>query len=395
MEVSKKEFGAFALLDALYWAFFASSVGFLTTYMLACGLSNSILSIVLAIYMFCAFLGAFFWGGLCDKLKSNKKVFIPEFAAAGVLALIIFFMASRNIWVSACLYPVLGFLLIPLGSNLDSWMLRNFNQSGETYGKARAMGSVGFAVTMLILGNLINSLGYIVQPIAIILFSVLVVLLGLWMREKRFEVVMTMEAVTDSGSLKDLFKIKPYMFVLIILFLVGLSISPVNNLKIVFLQSVGGDVSMLGLDSFIGVMVQALFIFGSGLLKRIPVNLRLFLIPAFVLGTHLMNLFAVTPYMIIAGTVLNNVSYGIMLPTQREITEYSVPYALKNRAHSLGDAMYSSFSGMMALLYSGILIDNFGARSVALLGVIIMIIPVIMTIKRMIANEGLGKRNYD
>ena len=395
MEVSKKEFAAFALLDGLFWSFFAASAGLMTTYMLACGLSNSILSIVLAVYMLCAFLGAFFWGGLCDKLKSNKKVFIPEFSMAAILALAIFFMASRNIWVSACLYPVMGFTLIPLGSNLDSWMLRNFNQSGETYGKARAMGSVGFAVAMLVCGNLISAFGYFIQPVAMILFGVLVIVLALWMREKRFEVVMTMDAVTDSGSLKDLFKIKPYVFVLIILFLVGLSISPVNNLKIVFLQSVGGDVSMLGLDSFIGVMVQALFIFGSGFLKRIPVNLRLFMIPAFVMGTHLMNLFAVTPYMIIMGTVLNNISYGIMLPTQREITEYSVPYALKNRAHSLGDAMYSSFSGMMALLYSGILIDNFGAKSVALLGVIIMIIPVTMTIKRMIKNEGLGPRNYD
>ena len=67
----------FSVLDAIYWGFFAAFFGFITTYLLKCGLSNSTLSIVLAIYMACAFIGAFFWGGQCDKRKSNKKVFIP------------------------------------------------------------------------------------------------------------------------------------------------------------------------------------------------------------------------------------------------------------------------------------------------------------------------------
>lgn len=42
--------------------------------------------------------------------------------------------------------------------------------------------------------------------------------------------------------------------------------------------------------------------------------------------------------------------------------------------------MYGSFAGIIALLYSGMMMDRFGARSVALLGMGIMIIPVVMSL---------------
>ena len=60
------------------------------------------------------------------------------------------------------------------------------------------------------------------------------------------------------------------------------------------------------------------------------------------------------PWMIILGTVFSNMSYGIMLPTQREIVEANVPSTLKNTAHSLSDAMYGSFSGILASMNSDI-----------------------------------------
>ena len=69
-----------------------------------------------------------------------------------------------------------------------------------------------------------------------------------------------------------------------------------------------------------------------------------------------------------------------MLPTQREIVENDVPVALKNTAHSLSDAMFGSFSGILALIYSGALMDAFGARCVAYLGIGIMTIAVLLSL---------------
>ena len=376
--IDQKDFLKFSAMDALYWAFYASFVGFISTYLLDCGMSNAVLSIMLACFMGASFVGAFFWGSVCDRTRTNRNVFLPEFIASIVVALIIFFMAKKNIWISTVLYPVFGFLSSPLGSNLDSWVLRTFHKDAGTYGRARSIGSMGYAVTALFMGMLIQNFGFLMMVFGVLFFSVLVFLIAVSIKEVPFE---TIPVHSDtSTSPKELFRPGPFLFMVITVFFTGLAISPINNLKIVILKSVGGDVSILGIDSFLGVMVQALFIFLSGSLKKIPVNIRLFLMTFTVMLTMFLVSTAVSSWMIILGTVFSNLSYGIMLPTQREIVETNVSPALKNTAHSISDAVFGSFSGILALTYSGFMMDRFGARSVAVLGCGIMVIPMVLTV---------------
>lgn len=366
----------FSLLDGLYWGFYAVFVGYIATYLLDCGMPNSILSILLAVFMVCSFAGSFYFGGQCDKYHTNKKVFIPEFAATVITAIIIYFGAGWSLWIPGILFPVFGFLTAPLGSNLDAWMLKRFNKDAGMYGKARAVGSFGYALTALIIGLLINKIGFTAMPLGIIATSVPVLLMALVMKERPYgEKAEHLEHVSSM----ELFKIKPYMYMIVVLFLTGLACAPINNLKIVIIKSVGGDVGILGVDAFIGTSIQAVFIFLSGRLKRIPSLIRMTLMTVFVLVEMVLIITAVDSSMIILSSVMWNASYGIMLPTIREMTERSVHGSLKNTAHAMADATYSSFAGVIALLYSGIMMDSFGARSVAVLGVIIMLIPVCMS----------------
>ena len=380
--VETNTFLTFSALDAIFWAFFAASAAFTTTYLLACGMSSSILSIMLAAYMGASFCGAFFWGPLCDKKQTNRNIFIPVFIASVVTGLLIWVFASRNYWISALLYPVFGFLLIPLGSNLDSWMLRAFHKDAGTYGRARSIGSIGYAIMALVMGMLINTFGYIMIPALSIALGLIVLAIAFSIKEERFESTAR-KIEKPKGGIKDLLHIGPFMFMVVVVFFTGLSINPVNNLKTVFIQNVGGDVSMLGMDSFIGVCLQALLIFISGNLKRIPADVRLFLMSASVLTTMVLISTAVNPWMIILGTIFSNISYGIMLPTQREIVETYVPDHIKTTAHSLSDTMYSGFSGIIALTYSGYIIDGFGAKYVTILGICIMAIPCALTLFRL------------
>ena len=379
-QISGRTFLSFSLLDSLYWAFYAAFAGYITTYLLSCGMSSAVLSLTLAAFMGMSFIGSFFWGSRCDKAGTNRKIFIPEFAAAILVAMAIYFLAEKNYMISALLYPLFGFLSAPLGSNLDSWMLRSFNRSAAVYGRARAVGSAGYAVAMLVCGQLITVFGYMVIPAASLFFAAIVLLIAFLTREEPYENIRS----RAGGSPKDLLKIRPYMYMIIILFLSGLAISPINNLKIVILESVGGDVSNLGMDAFAGVMLQACLLFISGSLRRLPPYVRLFLASLCTLITAVLTFLAVNPLMIILGTVMNNIGNGLLLPTMRQITESTVSGTLKNTAHAMCDATFGSFAGIIALLYSGSLMDAFGARSAALLGSFIMISPVIMSLVSMI-----------
>jgi len=260
---------------------------------------------------------------------------------------------------------------------MDTWMIRSFDNDAALYGKARGIGSAGYAIAMLATGQLIKRAGYIMIPVLTIALAIPVILITIAAKEKPIE---KSSDPAEKVDFRRLLKVRAYLIMLVGLFTSGVAISPINSLKIVLLQSVGGDVGILGLDNFLGVLVQAVFIFISGSLARIPARTRLFLLSLLHLATLLLNGFAQNPAWIIAGSLLCNAAYGFLLPTTRQIVNDSVPRPLVTTANSLSDAVFGSFSGVVSLAYSGFVMDCFGPRSVAFLGAFIMIVPLAITL---------------
>lgn len=372
MNIEQRAIRNFTLMQSFFWAFFAAYTGYITTWMLQCGLTNNALSLMLAGYMLASLLGSIFWGVLCDKKRENKRIFLLECSIAVVLALLIFSISKRDISFAALLYPCFGFVMLPLGSNLDAWMLRSFHQDGSTYGKVRSCGSVGYAITMLIGGFLIHQFGYEAIPVMTCIMAGGVMIVGSITAEAPFTTIQ----VKEKAKVSELFRYKGFMMLLVIILLGGLASSPVYNLKIVILRSVGGDVGILGIDSFLGVIAQAAVIYSADKIRRINTSKRLFLINLMELLGMILIACAQNPIMIVLGDMLYCMSYGIMITTQREITEATVPDTMKTTAHALCDSTHSSLSGMIALLYSGRMMDALGARSVAVLGAVYMSIAV-------------------
>lgn len=372
--MKNESFLKYGIMDGLFYAWCASYTGFITSYFLACGLSAASLSSMLAVYMATCFAGALFWGRICDKRKTNRKVFLTSFAAVIVIAGVITAIAPLNIRLAIILYPLMGFMLSSLGSNLDSWMLRSFHKDGTLYGKARAMGSFGYALMALAAGFIINHYGFGMIQIMQIATGVLTLIMAYTLKELPFE--EGNQNQKNSGSARLLTASPLYMILIVLLFLGGLAVSPVNNMKTVFIQNVGGDVSMLGIDSFIGVTLQAVLIFVSGKFTKIPVKVRLLIMSSALLIDTMLVYFATNPFMVILGSIFWNISFSVMLPTQREIVEKHVDPSVRNIAHNIADAAYNNFSAILALSYSGILINTFGVRMIALVGSAIMLLAV-------------------
>ena len=139
---------------------------------------------------------------------------------------------------------------------------------------------------------------------------------------------------------------------------------------------------MLGIDSFIGVMFQGLFIIISGKFERMPAHLRMVLMCALLVAELVVTGLAKSPFLIIMGMVFANVSYGIMMPTMRELVTRYVPEHLRNTAHSLSDLIFGSLSAIISLTYSSALIHSLGTKSVVVIGLCIIAVPMILTLRR-------------
>ena len=220
-------------------------------------------------------------------------------------------------------------------------------------------------------------------PAATILLGCLDFLLVLFTKEVPFEEKTSVgaDAAADNRvDFKQLFTNRPFMVMLLIIFFIGLANTPITNLKMVFLKNVGGDIAVIGLDAFIAVLVQALFIFISGSLSRIPIKTRMFLMSLSLFTTMVLTALAQNPAVVILGSVMSNLSYGIMLPTNREIVSRNVPKELNTTANTISDTVYGNFAAIIGLSYSGFLMDSLGPRAVAVLGGIITLPLTLVTL---------------
>lgn len=369
--MNKKDWIGFSLLEISYWCFHASFIGFLMSYLLTKGITNTMMSIFLASYLLTSLLGSVIWGIVCDRFQTNRRVSIACFLTAGLVMYAIFF-SEGNIVLLGLLYPILGFVALPHAVNIDSWLLLVCKNDLSIYGKIRCTPSILYAVTSVVLGRLIAAHGYSLM----LVFGTCFLLTGIGaaMMLPEGEKVIQAQAKNDfgKGSVKQVFHSASYRYLIVLLFLIGLAIAPMNHLKTAILENVGGTVSDIGIDGFISAITQVPFIACADKIEKLPLRVRYLFVTGLPLAAYLLAFCAVSPVMIFAGSGLINSGIGILLPTMRSVTETSVSSAFRNLGHNIADTVFNSITGMLSLVCSGIVIGLLGVKS--MLGICIGII---------------------
>ena len=378
--MSKRLYFGFAALQISYWCFHASFICYASAFFLERGIGSSVVSLLLAGYLLCSFIGSVVWGAVCDAVGTNKKVFLLGLIVSAALMVIIYAFGS-TVPVLAVAYPLLGFFFLPQSANSEAWLLSACNHDQKTYGMIRSTPSLVYAVWAMLMGRMIDALGYSVMLAGGTAFAV-VVLLSAFLLPDAVRGKAKRESRPGIQALCELMDNGPFRRLVVLLFFTGLAVAPLNNMKIVVLQSVGGSVTHMGMDSFVSALTQVPFFMLSGSLQRIPLRIRYAVMTLGPLVMILMCLFAVSPAMVIIGSFAYNVAYGVMIPTMREVTERCVQPERRNLGHTLSDAVFTSLSGVISLGYAGLLVDGFGVRAMLVVCAAIAAIPFVMNALR-------------
>lgn len=378
--MNRRKFALFSMLEITYWGFHASFVAYASAYLISRGVSSTAMSLLISGFMLCAFVGSMVFGRICDRLQSNKRVFIPCMLASYALMFAIYAFGGCLPVLAVC-YPLLGFCFQPQGANADAWVLSGYDHDQKMYGRVRSMPSLFYAVISAVMGRLISRYGYVVMLLGGTLFMALSLVSAVLLCDMRE--AAGAQRGTSLGDVRRLFSGRPYRMLVLLLFLIGLAIAPINNLKIIVLENVGGNVAHIGVDSFVSALTQVPFIAMAGLLVLIPLRARFIAMAALPLSMILMVRFAVSPGMVFVGSFLANVGYGVLLPTMRDVTERYVDKDLRNLGHNLSDAVYNSFSAVISLMYAGAVADRFGVSAMLTLCAAIAVIPALLSMKKL------------
>jgi len=378
MNKKKQTFLLFCLLQLTYWACFAAFNAYFVALMLDTGMTSTRISLIQAFYLLAAFAGSFIWGSLSDKMRTNRKTFLLQLVGSVVFGLLIYTL--RNIALAvAVLYPVFGFCLVPVASNLDSWIIKSFPQDPDYYGVTRGVSALGYGILCLIAGQLVSKVGYFIMPVGLAIFGVLSIVIAL----------VQPDSPTAGISLKERFSVKDvgvllknrgYMMLLVMLLLTGLTFVPLSYMKLLFYQSVGGDAAWVGYEALVGCGVQFPFFLAAGKMKRVSRELRMLVAIGSMIFMLIFFFTARTPGLILAGSVFYFIGYSILLPTYREKGQTLLEGRLMTTAQSLLDAVFGSLAGMSGLFYAGYVIDSFGTHTLVIFSMITFVIPLLMVI---------------
>lgn len=377
--MNKRSFALFSALEITYWGFHASFLGYASAYILSSGVSSTVMSLLLSGFLMCAFVGSMVFGRLCDSLQTNKRVLIPCMAVCYALMLMIYFFADSMALLALC-YPLMGFFFQSQGANVDAWVLSACNHDQRIFGKIRSLPSLFYAVISVCIGALIARFGYGVMLLGATLFMALILISAAALEDAH--AIATPRKRIDSADVRRLFSGGAYRHLMTLLLLVGLAIAPINNLKIVVLENVGGNVSHIGVDCFVSALTQVPFIAMAGVISMIPLRKRFMAMTFLPLTMILLVRFAQSPAMIFAGSFFYNAAFGVLLVTMREVTDRYVAEDLRNLGHNLSDAVFNSFSGVISLLYAGAVADRFGVQAMITLCAFIAAAPAVLSLKK-------------
>ena len=377
--MNKRDFTLFCVLESAFWGYHACFLGYASAYIISRGASSTVMSLLLSGFLLSAFVGAMVFGRICDQKQTNKRVLIPCMVVCYVLMLAIYFFAE-HVPVLALCYPLMGLFFQSQGANVDAWVLSSCNHDQRIFGKIRSTPSLFYALISVSMGALISRFGYFMMLLGASVFMALTIISAAMLRDAH-AVAMPRKRM-EIADIGRLFASGYYRRLMALLMLVGLAIAPINNLKIVVLENVGGNVSHIGVDCFVSAITQVPFIAMAGAITAITLRKRFVAMAVLPMTMILLVRFAVSPAMVFAGSFFYNVGFGVLLVTMREVTETYVDKDLRNLGHNLSDAVFNSFSGVISLMYAGVVADHFGVSAMLTLCVAIAVIPVLLSMKK-------------
>lgn len=374
----RRIFIRFCVLQAAYWSFYAAFPGYISAFALSHGISTSLLGVILAVNMLCALSGSLLWGRWVDKNKASRRFYLLGNGAALFLGLLLYFFGDSPL-ILLITYSLFGFMTGPIPTTLDAWVIAAFPHRADAAARSRAFGTLGFAVVMLSMGQLIVRFGYWTMPAAALLFMAVNFAVAPFQPKGRGDEggsVRARESTAPGESPRQLLSSRRYMLMAAAVFFTGMAIAPINTMKLVLLENVGGDVSVLGWDSFIGCMIQIPFLMLAGKIRHVRSEKRLLAGAGFAMLYTLFVIQAGNPFGVILGTICNNISFGILFPTMREMTEESVSAGLRNTAHGIIDVSYGSLAGMLATAWSGVILERSGIAAMGSICIIMQTIAI-------------------
>lgn len=338
-----------------YFAFVGAFAPYFTLYLQDVGQSAWEIGVMMSVPQVMRLLAPNLWGWLADRL--GRRALIVKLAAfCSVIGFSVFFFTRDYLPMLAAMALVWFFwsAALPL---VEAMTLDRLSGRTERYGRIRLWGSVGFIVSVLVIGALLDRL-----PIATVLWSCLFILLCVLASALALE-EMKVGADGTAQPLGDLLRRPEVLALLAACFFMSVAHGPLYVFYSIHLVDHGYGKTAVGLYWSTGVVAEIfVFIFMPRLMRHF--SLREILLASFALAVLrflMIGWLADSPALLFVAQVLHGATFGAYhAAAVAVLTRWFAPHQ-QARMQGLYGSLSFGAGGMLGGLLGGQTWDSLGA----------------------------------
>jgi len=350
-------------VQGFFWA--AMAVGnYQSVYLQNNGFPAARFGLLNAIACAISILAMTFWGAVSDKTGSVRKIVILTLAlGCGLYAFVPLIPTGQpySSLLFLIIIPALSFFRTPMAPFVDNLTVRNCAEQGLNYGVIRSSGSFLFAVTgVLVVNLLIPALGITSTFWAMGLVMLVAITLTWFCHEPQGGGQRAKKTRSGSG---ELFRNPKFVTFLVFCFVFQMGMTFESGFMPYLMADLGIDSTNLGLLLSVKALMEIPFLFFIAKLRR-----RFKLHHLIMMGAALMalealmfSLFVHTLPQLLMFAVLYGLGGGLWIGTSTNYIYELAPVHLRATAHGLFISV-SQISGILSNLLGGVLFDLIGGK---------------------------------
>ena len=355
----------FSLALASYWASNGALYAFISLYLRSLGYSSAVCGLATGSLWIFSLVVQPAIGYISDTYISSKKLLLLCFGVAVPFTALLPFAAGRGglIFVAFICQSVLDNYQYCL---LDAWII----QAGRThsyvdFGRIRAFGSLGYALSALLMGSLIDRMGFWVM---FAFHAGLLVLCMLCIT--RIEAAPCLNQSEEGGGkglsilevMGRLISNRTYIIVLLSVALYQFGIRPAASYFSMVTAALGGGSRHAGAGTFVCAFGEVFVMMLVSKLMRRGVRMELLYAVGLICGVVRLGLMSLPLGVgaLIAGQALSSVTVGIYIRVFPQLVGSLTPPNISGTATTIAAAVTFFFGGVLGNLSGGYIMEMLG-----------------------------------
>lgn len=349
--------------------------GFFQLYLQDIGMSKIEIGSLMAIAPFVSIFANPFWGFWGDRSANIKRVLL--IMMAGTLLLVQWVFQANTYAMIYMAMIMFYFFQTPMFSQTNSLILTYIEGTRHKFGSFRLWGSLGWALTAVAAGPVINQLG---SGRISIVFSIMLAVAALFIFSLPGIQKTTGSATVTLKGLSQLFLNSYFVWFILLGILVSIPNTANNTFMSLYILELGGSTQTVGLAIFFSSIFEvAVFLLFDRYLKRnihVLVGCLAVVSLLFALRWFLMAE-ASSPIEVALIQLLHCVTFGGYFYVGVQLTMLFVPQPYRASGQAIYTLSWSGISGVVGGLAGGWMFQNFGAQTMYRTGMMLAIVGVI------------------